>query len=255
MWCNEIEEAASALDNVLEVCLRPLHNLNTREIFTLLNKLGPENEAVTTLDVQRKLEEQGIRLSKKEINLSLHYLTKAGLVERLPQRGKPTIVEYGGRYSFDLWRIREKGKRIYKGLTNMILEEGTSELLDLDEKKFFSLFEELSPQEVGRILETLSRLAKITSLLSHIFKTKEEEMSSYRLERLTGIHREEVESLLNKISGIAPELPHLVDRRDRRSSGPRILRALGLSWGRRGAETFYCLTEVGRRYATMMVSR
>jgi len=255
MRSNEIEEAASTLDNVLEVCLRPLHNVNTREIFILLNELRLETEVITTLDVQQKLEEQGIRLGKKEINLSLHYLTRAGLIERLPQRGKPTIVEYNGRYSFDLWRIREMGKRIYAGLVNMIKQGGTSEFLDLDEKKFFDSFEELSSEEVQQILERLSRLVRTASLLCSIFMTWEEEVSSYRLERLTGIPREEVESLLDKISGTVPELPHLVERKEKRSSVPRILRVLGLPWGKGGTETFYSLTEMGRRQAAVMASR
>ena len=191
-----IEEMGITLDDVLDVYLRPLRNLNTREIFMLLNDLTKDREILTTLDIQRELEEQGISLRKKEINLSLHYLARAGLIERLPRRGKPTIVEYNGRYSFDLWKMKETGKRIYRGLEDM-MKKKSSEPWDLDYERLFNEFEEMPPERAGKTLERLLRLGKITSLISYVFKTREEGISSTSLERLTGMPREEVESLLD----------------------------------------------------------
>ncbi|RLI32014.1 hypothetical protein DRO56_04270, partial [Candidatus Bathyarchaeota archaeon] len=92
-YIKEVERLS--LDEILERHLRPLRNFNTRRIFVLLNELG--EKPLTTFDLQRKLEEQGVLLEKKDINLALHSLARAGLVERLPQRGKPTVVEYDGR--------------------------------------------------------------------------------------------------------------------------------------------------------------
>jgi predicted transcriptional regulator len=254
MQFDENKEVALTLVDVLNVYLRPLHNLSTREIFMLFDKLAKEGELLTTLDIQRKLEEQGINLRKKEINLSLHYLAKAGVIERLPRRGKPTIVEYDGRYSFDLWRMRETGRRIQRGLENMVRKKG-SELWDLDEERLFNEFEEIPPEQAAKTLESLARLGKITILLSCIFKAREEGVGSSNLEKLTGIPGEEVESLLESVSDTTPESPRLVERREKRSAGIRILRVLGLARGRGETETFYSLTERGRRYAERTASR
>jgi len=254
MQLNNNKEVALTLDDILDVCLRPLHNLSTREVFILFNKLTKEDELLTTLDIQRKLEEQGISLSKKEINLSLHYLARAGLIERLPRRGKPTIVEYDGRYSFDLWRMRETGKRIHRGLEDVMRRKG-SEPWDLAEERLFNEIEEMPPEQAGATLERLTRLGKITILISCVLKAREEGVSSSSLEKLTGIPREEVGSLLDRVSGATPGWPRFVERREKRSAGIRILKALGLAWGRGEVETFYSLTERGRRYAERMALR
>lgn len=242
------------LDDVLEVHLKPLRNLNTRKIFMLFNELRRGEGILTTLDIQRELEEQGIRLDKKEINLSLHYLARAGLIERLPQRGKPTIVEYDGRYSFDLWRIRGVGERIYIGLVNMV-QGRIPEALDLDEERLFKEFEMMPPERVRKTLERSFRLSKSTTLLVSILKTREEEVSSHRLEKLTGIPRGEVETLLDKISTSTKESPRLVETKEKDSARTRILKALGLARGGQKGETVYSLTERGRKYAEMIEPR
>jgi predicted transcriptional regulator len=253
MQFNKDEVGTLTLDDILEVRLRPLHNLNTREVFMLFNELTEESEVLTTLDIQSRLGERGISLRKKEINLSLHYLTRAGLIERLPQRGKPTIVDYDGRYSFDLWKMREEGKRIHRGLANMM--QGSPAVLDLDEEKMFKELEEMPPEQTGKRLERLLRLGKIAVLLSCVLKSREEEVSSYRLEKSTGMPREEVEHLLDSVSDATPRLPRLVERRERRRTGTRLLRALGLARRRGESEVFYSLTESGRRCAERMISR
>jgi len=252
MRFNKDEAGTLTLDDILEVCLRPLHNLNTREVFMLFNELTEESEVLTTLDIQSRLGERGISLRKKEINLSLHYLTRAGLIERLPQRGKPTIVDYDGRYSFDLWKMREEGKRIHRGLANMM--QGSPGVLDLDEEKMFKELEEMPLEQTGKTLERLLRLGKIAMLLSCVLKSREEEVSSYRLEKFTGMPREDVEHLLDSVSA-TPGLPRLVERRERRRVGTRLLRALGLARRRGESEVFYSLTESGRRCAERMASR
>lgn len=242
------------LAEILEVYLKPLRNLNTRKIFILFNEMSRGERVLTTLDIQRKLKEHGIRLNKKEINLSLHYLARAGLIERLPQRGKPTTMEYDGRYSFDLWRIRELGERIYIGLVNMA-QGRIPEELDLDEERLFKEFDMMPPERVRRILERLFRLSRLTTLLYSILKTGEEEVSSHRLEKLTGIPRKEVESLLAWVSTSTKESPWLVEAKEKDSTRTRILKALGLTRGGLKGETVYSLTERGMKYAEMIELR
>lgn len=245
-----------ALDDILEVHLKPLRNINTRKIFMLFHELRGEKGILTTLDIQRRLKEQGLRLNKKEINLSLHYLARAGLIERLPQRGKPTTVEYNGRYSFDLWSIKGVGEKIYIGLVNLV-QGRIPEALDLDEERLFKEFEMMPPEQFRTILERSFRLSKLTTLLYSILETAEEEVSSHKLEKLTGIPREEVESLLEGVSTSTRDSPCFVEakERDKDSARTRILKALGLVLGGRKSETVYSLTERGRKYAERIPSR
>ena len=241
-YIKEVERLS--LDEILERHLRPLRNFNTRRIFVLLNELG--EKPLTTFDLQRKLEEQGVLLEKKDINLALHSLARAGLVERLPQRGKPTVVEYDGRYRFDLWRVREVGRRIYRGLMNLTQVEPRE--LVLDEKYLFREIDASSEDQIRETLKHLLRLGRILTLLCCMLQRGRAGMSSYKLAEIMGIPREEVESLLKGISGSTPNSPKLVEVRRERSLRGRVLKALGLKGG---DEIVYRLTERGRRYAEM----
>ncbi|RLG29488.1 hypothetical protein DRN97_11795 [Methanosarcinales archaeon] len=242
-YIKEVERLS--LDEILEHHLRPLRSFNARRIFVLLNELG--EKALTTLDLQRKLEEQGVLLKKKDINLALHSLARAGLVERLPQRGKPTVVEYDGRYRFDLWRVREVGRRIYRGLMNLTQVEPRG--LVLDETYLFREIDASSEDQVCETLKHLLRLGRILTLLCCMLQRGRAGMSSYKLAEIMGIPREEVESLLKGISGSTPNSPKLVEVRRERSLRGRVLRVLGL---KEGDEIVYRLTERGRRYAEML---
>jgi hypothetical protein len=78
---------------------------------------------LTTLDIQAELEVRGIDLSKKEINAWLHNLQSAGLVSRGDERGKPTIVDYDDKYTFDMWRLTDLGFRIAVGLSKLMKKD------------------------------------------------------------------------------------------------------------------------------------
>jgi hypothetical protein len=69
-----------------------------------------ETEYLTTYDMQQILKKQGNRLSKVELNNWLSTLLEAGLVLKAPKRGKPTTISYNRRYTFDLWKLSQKGR-------------------------------------------------------------------------------------------------------------------------------------------------
>ena len=97
-----------ALESLFEVDLKPLRNANARLLYAIfLNSIGAEY--LTTLDIQDKLQGSNLTLHKKEINGWLSGLQMAGLITKEHERGKPTTIDYEGRYTYDLWSLTEKG--------------------------------------------------------------------------------------------------------------------------------------------------
>ena len=66
--------------------------------------------------MQHLLEEQGNKLSKVELNNWLSAMQEVGFVQKELERGKPTTRPYNKRYTFDLWKLTEKGREISKRL-------------------------------------------------------------------------------------------------------------------------------------------
>ena len=96
------------LDEIFEKTLRPLQSRNARHIFLLLR--DSKEEYLTTYDIQPMLEAQGNKLNKVELNNWLSALQDVGLVQKAPERGKPTTRPYTRRYTFDLWKLSQKGR-------------------------------------------------------------------------------------------------------------------------------------------------
>jgi len=96
------------LEEIFEKTLRPLQSRNARHIYVVLR--DSKTEYLTTYDIQPILEEQGNKLSKVELNNWLSALLDAGLVQKAPERGKPTTRPYNQRYTFDLWKLSQKGR-------------------------------------------------------------------------------------------------------------------------------------------------
>ena len=109
------------LEEIFEKTLRPLQSRNTRHIYLVLR--DSKTEYLTTYDIQPILEEQGNKLNKVELNNWLSALQEAGLVQKAPERGKPTTRSYSRRYTFDLWKLSQKGHetasllRVFSGNT------------------------------------------------------------------------------------------------------------------------------------------
>lgn len=115
------------LEDIFDKTLRPLQSRNARHIFLLLRDTN--QEFLTTYDMQPILEEQGNKLSKVELNNWLTALQDVGLVHKTSERGKPTTVPYTRRYTFDLWKLTQKGREtsvqldIFRGNTPIQLKE------------------------------------------------------------------------------------------------------------------------------------
>ena len=113
-----------ALDQLFEVDLKPLKNANARILYKIfLDSKKPKH--LTTLDIQNKLKNTDLMLRKKEINAWLSSLQYAGLITKESMRGKPTTIDYHGRYTYDLWRLTKKGRDLAKKL-EIISSEKTS---------------------------------------------------------------------------------------------------------------------------------
>ena len=109
------------LEEIFEKTLRPLQSKNARHIYVVLR--DAKTDYLTTYDIQPILQEQGNKLSKVELNNWLSALQEAGLVQKAPEWGKPTTRPYNRRYTFDLWKLSQKGRetaqllRVFSGNT------------------------------------------------------------------------------------------------------------------------------------------
>ncbi|MBC8223134.1 hypothetical protein H8E65_00985 [Candidatus Bathyarchaeota archaeon] len=102
-----------ALDQLFEVDLKPLKNANARILYKIFLN-SKKSKHLTTLDIQDLLKSTDLTLHKKEINAWLSSLQVAGLITKEHERGKPTTIDYVGRYTYDLWSLTEKGRDVAK---------------------------------------------------------------------------------------------------------------------------------------------
>ncbi len=107
------------MDELFEIQLRPLKSKNARSLYRIFIDFE-DVEYLTTLDLQIKLDELNINLSKKEINGWLRSLQDAGLIAKENERGKPTTIVYDDKYTFDMWRLTPKGKEIAGGINHLL---------------------------------------------------------------------------------------------------------------------------------------
>lgn len=114
-------------EELFEKNLRPLKNKNARIIYKIFIETKRVN-FLTTLDLQTKLEELGIRLSKKEINGWLRSLHDAGLITKEENRGKPTTLDYDDKYTFDMWSLTPEGDEISVGIDHLVKRRNTSNM-------------------------------------------------------------------------------------------------------------------------------
>jgi hypothetical protein len=112
------------LDQLFEVDLKPLKNTNARILYKIFLD-SKHSKHLTTLDIQDKLKSTDLMLQKKEINAWLRSLQIAGLITKENMRGKPTTIDYHGRYTYDLWGLTEKGRDIANKIA-IISSEKTS---------------------------------------------------------------------------------------------------------------------------------
>lgn len=134
----------NALDQLLEVDLKPLKNANARILYKIFLD-SKTSKHLTTLDMQDKLKSTDITLHKKEINAWLSGLQSAGLITKEYERGKPTTLAYEGRYTYDLWSLTEKGRDVARKIeilsskkTSLIPPENIVYEADFEETEIIS---------------------------------------------------------------------------------------------------------------------
>ena len=148
------------MNELFEIYLRPLRSKNARSIYTLFLD---EKRELTTLDLQERLGQIGISLRKKEINAWLRSLQSATLISKRDERGKPTTIEYNGRYSFDLWNLTRKGWEMAEVL-EVILAKGSKQTVsNLD-----AFLRSMDGGDVGQVNRTLGKIEEIYILLASI---------------------------------------------------------------------------------------
>ncbi len=107
-------------DELFDIYLRPLRSKNARSIYRIfLDEI--EKGELTTFDIQERLGQMDLFLSKKEINAWLRSLQEAHLISKGEERGKPTTMEYRRRYTFDLWTLTKKGLETAHAIESIIL--------------------------------------------------------------------------------------------------------------------------------------
>ena len=180
------------LENIFEKTLRPLQSRNARHIFLILR--DSEREYLTTYDMQPILEEQENKLSKVELNNWLSALQEVGLVRKASERGKPTTLPYNKRYTFDLWKLTQKGREtsfqldVFRGNTPIQVRE------KVVEKTIEKIVE---VPKLPKLNETsFEDLDKIRSLSMHLLLMKslcgKESMDLWSLSEQTGLTPENI---------------------------------------------------------------
>jgi len=111
------------LNAIFEETLRPLMSDSARQIYIILVKSAKTH--LTTLDMQDILKDREVELSKKELNNWLSSLQSVGLVQKDPERGKPTTIPYSDKYTYDLWSLTGKGLETAKKLSIFTQETPT----------------------------------------------------------------------------------------------------------------------------------
>lgn len=230
------------LDTLFDIYLKPLRSKNARKIFKVLSeekKVG----SLTTLDIQTKLDDIGITLSKKEINGWLHSLLTAGLVSKEKERGKPTTIDYDDKYTFDLWKLTYLGTKIAEDLPYVL---GTRpNLVEGDVRKLLKELAEMETDRRVRILRNIDELNMLIKMLLKLLETDGELNKSKLIKRLEP-SRNELDRLLSKYSNQDRGLTLMLRKPQQHGLKVKLLSFLGLF---PSIDDRYVLTEEGRHFA------
>lgn len=109
---------AQNLDELFDGPLKPMNSENARLVYKIF--FDAKEQGITTVDIQHLLQDHHKEYSKKDLHNWLNDLMKAGLIKKESQRGKPTIIKYNGRYTYDLWRLTPEGYRIGRKIENFL---------------------------------------------------------------------------------------------------------------------------------------
>jgi DNA-binding PadR family transcriptional regulator len=218
-------------DYIFETILKPLRSKSARKIYTTFLEHS-DVEYLTTFDIQKELQSQSIKLSKKEINAWLMSLKLAGLIIKEETRGKPSTLIYEKKYTFDKWRLTERGVYLAGDLDTLNISYQRGEPLNAKISESYTPFKQNDPTFPYDyyVLTFLRRLIEVKALIS------EGEIAGYLLPSKNVIKQVISECLTqNYITGINAAPLGLLQR---------VLARFG--FGKRSV--YYELTEEGRSY-------
>lgn len=118
----DIKTDVDIFETLFEGWLKPLHSKNARTLYQIMFK-HKKNGYITTYDIEAKLLENGDKMNKKEINGWLNSLLEADLVSKDKDRGKPTLIHYEGKYTYDRWILTQAGINLGISLPNLMTVE------------------------------------------------------------------------------------------------------------------------------------
>jgi hypothetical protein len=228
------------LEEIFDKTLRPLQSRNARHIFLLLR--DTDQEYLTTYDMQPILEEQGNKLSKVELNNWLTALQDVGLVCKASDRGKPTTVPYTLRYTFDLWKLTQKGREtsfqldVFRGNTPIpvkgiivekIIKKPMEKIIEktIEKRVEVPKFPDLDETSFGE-------LEKIRSLSTHLLLMRslygKESMDLWSLSDVTGLVPETIVEFIENQAKSTPNNLFLLIEIPMDLRG-KIMQTIGLS--------------------------
>ncbi|MFH2112441.1 MAG: hypothetical protein ABIJ47_14425 [Candidatus Bathyarchaeota archaeon] len=208
------------LAEAFEKTLRPLMSDSARIIYLTLKESKEPN--LTTLDMQNELRKHGVKLSKKELNNWLSSLQATGLVQKEPERGKPTTIHYNGRYTYDLWSLTEKGRETAHRLSIFTQKTPTLNNVKTIVRTELPTLETITTGHI-RDLEKLYLSMKVLSAL----RDQEEPTDTPSLSTETGIRHEKILEWIKADKDISIKNLYLLDRKTQNLMD-RMLASLGL---------------------------
>jgi hypothetical protein len=232
------------LEEIFDKTLRPLQSRNARHIFLLLR--DTDQEHLTTYDMQPILEGQGNKLTKVELNNWLTALQDVGLVRKASERGKPTTVPYTRRYTFDLWKLTQKGREtsfqldVFRGNATALVKETVVEKIveKVIEKPVEKIVEKTIEKRVEiskfpELIETsFGELETILSLSTHLLLMKslygKESMDLWTLSDATGLVPENIVEFIENQAKSIPNTLYFLSEIPMDLRG-KIMRTIGLS--------------------------
>jgi len=203
---GESSTSKDELDKIFEGTLRPLLSESARLIYLTLRESEEPN--LTTQDMQNKLKKYGVKLSKKELNNWLSSLQASGLVQKEPERGKPTTIPYEGRYTFDLWSLTEKGRETAQKLSILTQKNPSLNNVKTIVKTRLPTLETITTDNI-RDLEKLH----ISTTILIALRGQEEPVDTLSLSTKTGIRHEKILEWLKAREDSTTRNLYLLDRK------------------------------------------
>ena len=227
-------------DDILDLHIRSLKSKNARTIFQIFLEMK-QRTALTTLDIEKKLSEEGVDLDKKEINGWLSSLLKAGLITKDKKRGKPTTFQYDDKYTFDLWYVTPLGLYVAYSLTHF--QKKNSVTKELDPKSTLKSIKSSSTDEINNFFRQIDEL-NILSRILHIMAINPKQINSSSIAERLMISPEKIDGILEGYLENS-DLHIFVRKASPYGIKERFRNILGLTFG----IISYSLTEEGRHLA------